>query len=354
MSIRKKVMALCLVIILGNGFVGYTTYQRNKRLVESEQLMELTEKVISLNGKLVYFVKNIENGVKDFVLTGDSKFISQVYKADKLYKNNIDILRTLTSNNMVQQDGLDSLNKYLQDHLRFSLHLIEVRKKEGITSALQYIRTESNKFYNTKIKSVTDLIQLEETALLQKRKLANEKSANSLDNITRLTFVLMTLLTIILAILVAIRLKQSKEKEERILELSLAYKRAGFRNLEKKESAKELILANQELIIQNLEKEKLTEKLLIANQELIKIEIEQKQHIEELEKMMFMISHEVRQPVVHLLGLSNLFDEAIGSSPNLVRIVGYMKGAVSSLDVFTRDLTKHVSKIMNIKKQKKP
>jgi signal transduction histidine kinase len=195
---------------------------------------------------------------------------------------------------------------------------------------------------------------LEETALLQKRKLANEKSANSLDNITRLTFVLMTLLTIILAILVAIRLKQSKEKEERILELSLAYKRAGFRNLEKKESAKELILANQELIIQNLEKEKLTEKLLIANQELIKIEIEQKQHIEELEKMMFMISHEVRQPVVHLLGLSNLFDEAIGSSPNLVRIVGYMKGAVSSLDVFTRDLTKHVSKIMNIKKQKKP
>src|SRR5690606_7851328 len=113
---------------------------------------------------------------------------------DKIYKNNIDILRTLTSNNKVQQDALDSLNKYLQDHLQFSLRLIDKRKKEGIARALQYIRTESDKFYNIKIKSLTDLIQLEETALLQKRKLANEKSANSLNNITRLTFVLMTVL----------------------------------------------------------------------------------------------------------------------------------------------------------------
>ena len=353
MNSRRKIIILCLIIVVGNGFVGYTAYKRNQKLVESEQLMQLTEKVISLNRKLSYFVKNVENGVKDFVLTGDPNFIAQVYKAEKIYKDNLDIIRSLTLSNKTQQAVLDTLDYYLNAHLQSSLHLIEIRKNEGITPALHFINEERSKFYTTKIKKGTDIIQAEEKALLIKRKLANDKSANSLNNITVLTFVLMTLLTVILVLLVAFQLKQNKEKEDRILELSFAYKKAGFRSLEKKISAKELIVANQELILKNLEKEKLTEQLLIVNEELIKIEAVQKDHIEQLEKMMFMISHEVRQPVAHLLGLSNLFDEAVGNSPKLIKIVGFMKGAVKSLDIFTRDLTKYVSDIMVVKKQKK-
>ena len=68
-------------------------------------------------------------------------------------------------------------------------------------------------------------------------------------------------------------------------------------------------------------------------------EKETRKYIDGLEKMLFMTSHKVRQPVANILGVSDLLDTTEHSQDELQKIVGYIKQSVISLDVFTKELT---------------
>ena len=68
-------------------------------------------------------------------------------------------------------------------------------------------------------------------------------------------------------------------------------------------------------------------------------ELEKAEYIKGLEKVIFMTSHRVRQPISQILGFSNLLDTANTSREELKQICGYMKRAVVALDDFTRELT---------------
>jgi PAS domain S-box-containing protein len=73
-------------------------------------------------------------------------------------------------------------------------------------------------------------------------------------------------------------------------------------------------------------------------------EKEKLQYINDLEEMMFITSHKVRHPVTQIMGLSNLLDEFLVnknllSEEELIKIIGYMKQSIGSLDTFTKELT---------------
>lgn len=68
-----------------------------------------------------------------------------------------------------------------------------------------------------------------------------------------------------------------------------------------------------------------------------------KQNIQHLEEIIFSLSHKVRQPVAHILGISNLLNSEIITKEELSKITGYMKEAAISLDKFTHELTELVS-----------
>ena len=67
-------------------------------------------------------------------------------------------------------------------------------------------------------------------------------------------------------------------------------------------------------------------------------ELEIKNHVKKMEEMMQMTSHRVRQPVAHILGISNLIDAANNTQSEMKKISGYMKDAAIALDVFTKEL----------------
>lgn len=106
------------------------------------------------------------------------------------------------------------------------------------------------------------------------------------------------------------------------------------------------IIAKKNIVFQNKEKEKekFAEELIIANKKL-KIEEEyQKEYIRELGDIVFLISHKIRQPVAHILGLSKLLDGAIKSPEELNKIVSYLKTSAQSLDDHTRELIAFIHK----------
>jgi len=76
-----------------------------------------------------------------------------------------------------------------------------------------------------------------------------------------------------------------------------------------------------------------------------KREEEKTEYIKSLEEMLFMISHKIRQPVANILGLTNLSEEDISSSEEIIKITGYMKDSALSLDNFTRELTAFIYNI---------
>ncbi|MCD6018453.1 MAG: arcB [Bacteroidetes bacterium] len=99
-----------------------------------------------------------------------------------------------------------------------------------------------------------------------------------------------------------------------------------------------LSLANKELIIQHADKDKRTIELSLANDSLEKSQTQQKEHIQGLKKMLFMISHNMRQPIAHILGLSNIIEKESKLAPNTKEMLVFMKQAALSLDNLTKEL----------------
>lgn len=70
-----------------------------------------------------------------------------------------------------------------------------------------------------------------------------------------------------------------------------------------------------------------------------------KKNIQHLEEIIFSLSHKVRQPVAHILGISNLLDNELITKEELNKIAGYIKESSLTLDRFTHELTKLVSDV---------
>lgn len=78
------------------------------------------------------------------------------------------------------------------------------------------------------------------------------------------------------------------------------------------------------------------------------------QRIEELQSLLFKISHGLRQPITQLMGITELLDQTPDSLQHLTQIVDYMKTATTMLDTYTRELTQHIEAIAKKENAEKP
>ena len=67
-----------------------------------------------------------------------------------------------------------------------------------------------------------------------------------------------------------------------------------------------------------------------------KADEERIEHIKSLEEMLFMTSHQVRQPIVNLLGLANQLEDPTNSNDEIIKIISYIKQSVVTLDTYTK------------------
>lgn len=68
-------------------------------------------------------------------------------------------------------------------------------------------------------------------------------------------------------------------------------------------------------------------------------EEQRNEHIKSLEEMLFMTSHEVRQPVANCLGLMNVIDINNPSKKDMMKIYSHIQYSANQLDAFTKKLT---------------
>lgn len=70
-----------------------------------------------------------------------------------------------------------------------------------------------------------------------------------------------------------------------------------------------------------------------------RIEEEQKEYVKNLEKMLFMVSHEVRHPVSQILGIVQILQEHDNLDAESSELISNLKISAADLDVFTKKLT---------------
>jgi PAS domain S-box-containing protein len=83
-----------------------------------------------------------------------------------------------------------------------------------------------------------------------------------------------------------------------------------------------------------------------------KAEQEKTRNIAELEQLLHMLSHEIRQPITTLLGISNIFEKYPSNSEESIKLIGFIKENALALDNFTKKLTLHIHE-MKLDEQKK-
>lgn len=68
-------------------------------------------------------------------------------------------------------------------------------------------------------------------------------------------------------------------------------------------------------------------------------EKERKKYTQDLEKILFIISHEVRHPVANLLGIANIFENIVDDPIESAKLIGFIKNNAHILNDFTSKLT---------------
>ena len=68
-------------------------------------------------------------------------------------------------------------------------------------------------------------------------------------------------------------------------------------------------------------------------------------YVKDIEEMLFMISHKIRQPVTNLIGINGMLKSSKLSQEELIKIIDFVKESVNSLDAFTKELTEFVHSI---------
>lgn len=295
---------------------------------KTEALMIHTYEVIRHIDLLIGGLRDAELGQRGFLLTGDENFLDPYNDALKDYtsskpieysssarrsiKQEIALLRELTSDNPTQQTNIDELESIVMPLLSHMLSTI-MEKRQSITRGVrQKIDMLPGKTLMEGVRTMVRIMKAEEIHLLALRK--EENRLNAQQN-NWLTAILMALFYLVMTLSVWIY----QRSRARAASLMMIYtQELEKREEELKMQQEELKASNEEIEASNEELEEKTSVLEEQNARILKqsLELEQtKQLIEEKAKeleqsskykseFLANMSHELRTPLNSLLILA--------------------------------------------------
>lgn len=176
LNYEQKLLAISMVIIFGIILLGVKTYQNNRNNMDTYQRLDHTRQVLYDAEQISAAVKDLELGVRGYVITGDYTFLEPFYTTRQTIFTRINNLKNLSGDNAIQNSRLDSLKNLLQRKMEFLEECIQVRKKSGAAEAENFIISQPDINRNKYLDNIIDQVKAEENKNLAERKEANSAS----------------------------------------------------------------------------------------------------------------------------------------------------------------------------------
>lgn len=152
----KSIFVASLFLLI---FISSITYKHTVALTESSESVVHSYKVHVELEQLMSYIKDAETGNRGFLLTADSVFL-QPFKGARLKVNEcFNILKSLTTDNLLQQNNLDTLYQLINLRFMMMANVLEHRSSETFRnnilmegkSVMDSIRSQINNMTNLEL-----------------------------------------------------------------------------------------------------------------------------------------------------------------------------------------------------------
>ncbi len=194
LTTEQNLLVVSLVLVLGIILLGYKGYQNNQSNRETTQLIDHTRQVLLDAEKISTAVKDLELGVRGYVITGDYTYLGPFYTTRQSVFTRIKNLKILCADNAAQQTRLDLLKNNLEQKLDFLEQCIALRKKKGAAAAENFIAANAAVNKIDFLDKTIEEIKANESKTLAIRKVA---SARTNDIFSKISFFLASLMVLL-------------------------------------------------------------------------------------------------------------------------------------------------------------
>jgi PAS domain S-box-containing protein len=210
-SLEKSSNFLYYLVITSIVLVVSFFYYHSQKTLELNKLMTHSQQVISKNNDVLLNTINIQTGFRGFLLSGDENFLEPFNKSKKEIIPNLNLLKTLTKDNEIQQRYISLLKKQIELKIATLSKNIDYFKKKNINAIEKKEVFKVEKNQTDRIKKLIEDINKIEVQLFNKHKLDNDKE-NQYSSIILLT-ILILLILISIVIINSIKNQNNRNNE---------------------------------------------------------------------------------------------------------------------------------------------
>lgn len=161
---RRMINAVVIAIAGALAIVILSIWQY-RRIQDNGATIRLTNQILFQAGIVSHTAMQYELDVKNFLLTGDSGFLRAAHDSAGVLPAELNMLKTLTADNLRQQQRIDSLMQYIRRNP-------QAPEQAGGAAAAGY---------SFRIRSAVAGIEAEQRLLLEQRRRANQLRASELQ-----------------------------------------------------------------------------------------------------------------------------------------------------------------------------
>ncbi|QEM11127.1 response regulator [Mucilaginibacter rubeus] len=215
-SFRQQVLAGFVVSIILVLVVGVLSYTSIHQFEEDNVWVDHTQNVIRSSNNLLQHLIDAETGVRGYGATNKKVFLDPYNEALPRIGVDLQELRDLTKDNLVQQTRIDSLTSLVAAQRIILKNDIDTREAKSLDFMVQ-----NNMFLNGKenmdmIRAIVARMKYSESSFLQNRKNSSEKASNSAIIIIICGSIIFLIIILVLFFYIQKTFDQQKKIEEEI------------------------------------------------------------------------------------------------------------------------------------------
>ncbi len=215
----KLIVIASLLPIISFGTVGVISYYEINSFIDDENWVRHTHQVIEQSDAIEKTMLDIETGSRGYAITGNPISLAPYTSGISQITSQLDSIRTLTTDNPIQQANIQKLIPLVEEKISFSNKTIALQNNTGKDAGVQNVATLEGTRLMDNIRQVIGDMKNEENTLLEQRASVSQASAQNTSNTIIAGTAIAILITMISTIAIYKKMQQRDQIEKVNIEL---------------------------------------------------------------------------------------------------------------------------------------